>query len=147
MLSLRGARAGGMLGTGARVGAVVTLGVLLASVVIDGARPTPQWLCDKVMEAIAMDDTMDADEFECKGVRPARLRPETSRRLTAKDGIFRRCGGGINRDAYPASPMTRNYQIRTPTRSERDRERRGNPGIARSGRFCGGVAGWRWGLS
>ena len=72
MLSLRGARAGGMLGTGARVGAVVTLGVLLASVVIDGARPTPQWLCDKVMEAIAMDDTMDADEFECKGVRPAR---------------------------------------------------------------------------
>jgi len=67
MLSLRGARAGGMLGTGARVGAVVTLGVLLASVVIDGARPTPQWLCDKVMEAIAMDDTMDADEFECKG--------------------------------------------------------------------------------
>jgi hypothetical protein len=76
MLSLRGARAGGMLGTGARVGAVMTLGVLLASVVIDGARPTPQWLCDKLMEAIAMEDTMDVDEFECKGVRPARPRPD-----------------------------------------------------------------------
>jgi hypothetical protein len=80
-----------MVGTAARVGVVVTLGVLLASVVIDGRRllgaGSADDLCDKLMKAIADDPLLNETDYDCTGVR--------SQPLLAEGGIPKKvlCSG------------------------------------------------------